>query len=262
MSIEELPYVHAGGDPGVRPRTQVVVIHATDNTASDEAEVAYAAHRPDKTSAHFYNDGDSVIRALPLDHIANGCLEHGNAISIQFELCGLSDRLGDAVLREVAPVVAEVCRRYNIPIGWTGPNGVRAGQRGICGHDTITAAFPEDGGTHRDPGPHFPWPSFLAYVRDAGGVPPVPPVPYPPVPISEPRFPGRTLQLTSPRMSGQDIRTWQARMSVRGWVIAVDGIYGPQSAGVCRRFQMEKHLQVDGLVGPLTWNASWQAPIT
>jgi N-acetyl-anhydromuramyl-L-alanine amidase AmpD len=261
-TIEELPYVHAGGDPGVRPRTQVVVIHATDNTASDEAEAAYAAHRSDKTSAHFYNDADSVIRALPLDHIANGCREHGNAISIQFELCGLSDHLADAVLRRVAPVVAEVCRRFNIPVGHVGPAAVRGGQRGICGHDVITAAFPEDHGTHTDPGLHFPWDAFLGYVQAAAGIVTVPTDYHPQVPIAEPRFAGRTLRLTLPRMSGQDVRTWQARMSVRGWVITVDGVYGPQSAEVCQRFQKEKKLHVDGLVGPDTWHASWQSPIT
>jgi Putative peptidoglycan binding domain len=61
---------------------------------------------------------------------------------------------------------------------------------------------------------------------------------------------------------GVDVRLWQSRMRQRGWTIGVDGIYGPQSAGVCRQFQREKGLTADGIVGERTWNATWTAPIT
>src|SRR2546423_1665265 len=113
--FSEIPYIHAIGDGGPRSRTQVVVIHATDNTASDEAEAAYATWREDHTSAHFYVDDDSIIRGLPLDHIAYGCFPHGNAISVQFELCGGSNRITDATMRRAAPYVRQVCDFYGIP---------------------------------------------------------------------------------------------------------------------------------------------------
>lgn len=58
------------------------------------------------------------------------------------------------------------------------------------------------------------------------------------------------------------VRTWQTQMSNRGWSIGLDGKYGPQSQDVCRKFQAEKGLAADGLVGPQTWNASWTAPVT
>lgn len=76
-----------------------------------------------------------------------------------------------------------------------------------------------------------------------------------------PPFPGRTLT-QPPIMRGEDVRTWQRRMQVRGWVISADGEYGPQSEDVCRRFQRDKGLQVDGEVGPITWRVSWEAAIT
>jgi len=76
-----------------------------------------------------------------------------------------------------------------------------------------------------------------------------------------PKWPGRYLKYP-PLMSGSDVRTWQSRMRDRGWKITVDGVYGPASAGVCRSFQREKRLEVDGVVGPKTWAASWTAPIT
>lgn len=59
-----------------------------------------------------------------------------------------------------------------------------------------------------------------------------------------------------------NVTTWQAQMSGRGWNISIDGMYGPQSENVCRQFQSEKGLAVDGLVGPQTWHTTWAAPIT
>jgi peptidoglycan hydrolase-like protein with peptidoglycan-binding domain len=55
---------------------------------------------------------------------------------------------------------------------------------------------------------------------------------------------------------------WQARMRQRGWDIRPDGRYGPQTAAVARAFQAEKGLTVDGLVGPATWRAAWEAQVT
>jgi peptidoglycan hydrolase-like protein with peptidoglycan-binding domain len=51
-------------------------------------------------------------------------------------------------------------------------------------------------------------------------------------------------------------------MVERGWDLEVDGIYGPETESVAERFQAEKGLRVDGLVGINTWNAAWEAPIT
>lgn len=59
-----------------------------------------------------------------------------------------------------------------------------------------------------------------------------------------------------------NLRTWQAQMRHRGWSIGVDGLYGPQTASVVKAFQREKHLAVDGLIGPATWAAAWTSPIT
>lgn len=55
---------------------------------------------------------------------------------------------------------------------------------------------------------------------------------------------------------------WQARMRQRGWDIRPDGRYGPQTAAVVRAFQDEKGLRVDGLIGPATWRAAWEAQVT
>jgi peptidoglycan hydrolase-like protein with peptidoglycan-binding domain len=54
----------------------------------------------------------------------------------------------------------------------------------------------------------------------------------------------------------------QRRFRTRGWVISVDGIFGPATALVVRKFQSEKLLTVDGIIGPQTWRAMWTTPIT
>jgi hypothetical protein len=79
-----------------------------------------------------------------------------------------------------------------------------------------------------------------------------------------PPWPGRPLRYTpgKAQMRGEDVRAWQARMRDRGWRIGVDGEYGPESAGVCKRFQGDKHLDIDGVVGPITWAAAWNLPTT
>ncbi len=58
------------------------------------------------------------------------------------------------------------------------------------------------------------------------------------------------------------LATWQRQMIARGWHLAADGYYGPGTEQVTRQFQTEKHLTVDGQIGPKTWAAAWTAAIT
>jgi peptidoglycan hydrolase-like protein with peptidoglycan-binding domain len=51
-------------------------------------------------------------------------------------------------------------------------------------------------------------------------------------------------------------------MADRGWRIEATGIFNRQSARVCRSFQAEKGLSVDGLVHPRTWAKTWTTPVT
>jgi hypothetical protein len=78
-----------------------------------------------------------------------------------------------------------------------------------------------------------------------------------------PAFPGRLLEFTEgrPRLRGEDVRLWQARMLALGYTIEVDGIYGPKSRAVAVKFQQQHNLQADGIVGPKTWHASFAQPV-
>lgn len=57
----------------------------------------------------------------------------------------------------------------------------------------------------------------------------------------------RLLFLTSPWMSGQDVRAVQVKLR-----IAADGIFGPQTDKAVRAFQRGHGLVADGIVGSLT----------
>jgi peptidoglycan hydrolase-like protein with peptidoglycan-binding domain len=101
-----------------------------------------------------------------------------------------------------------------------------------------------------------------------GGVTPDPSPPAPPFPYPVDNYLGQPSpdpRCHSGYYGGPDninVSAWQARMARRGWPVTIDGQYGPVSAAVCRSFQAEKHLIADGLVGPVTWSATWTAPVT
>ena len=54
-----------------------------------------------------------------------------------------------------------------------------------------------------------------------------------------------------------DVAHWQQRMNAIGYPLAADGHYGPVSAAAARQLQAAKGLAVDGVVGPLTWAATF-----
>jgi peptidoglycan hydrolase-like protein with peptidoglycan-binding domain len=62
--------------------------------------------------------------------------------------------------------------------------------------------------------------------------------------------------------TGPAVRAVQARLRARGWRIAVDGIYGPDTEAIVRRFQTNKGLTIDGITGYVTWRVLWTAPVT
>jgi peptidoglycan hydrolase-like protein with peptidoglycan-binding domain len=131
---------------------------------------------------------------------------------------------------------------------------------GVFGPVTVTAvrAFQQDQGLTVD---GVAGPATMAKLTETLGADK--PLPAPPDPAQGfPAWPGRFVVLTTPMMTGGDIRTWQQQMADRGWRIGADGFYGLESFGVCKSFQAEKGLTVDGILGPQTWAAAWVSPVT
>ena len=55
--------------------------------------------------------------------------------------------------------------------------------------------------------------------------------------------------------TGAAVEAVQSQVDSRVDILAMDGIFGPQTDAVVRNFQGPVGLQVDGIVGPNTWNA-------
>jgi peptidoglycan hydrolase-like protein with peptidoglycan-binding domain len=179
----------------------------------------------------------------------------GNANYISVENEGSPpDALTDGQVERVAEILQWAHRHYGVPLqlanapgerglGWHGMGGNAWGGHFDCPGDPIRA-------------------QFNRIIQIATGNAPAP-VPAPPVnpPIGIPAFPPFSVYLKNFTQDSA-VSVWQQKMHDRGWSITVDGKYGPLSAGICKQFQQEKNLTVDGIVGPITWEATWASPVT
>lgn len=95
---------------------------------------------------------------------------------------------------------------------------------------------------------------YARLVRQAGAPSPVPVA----MVAGTPPFPG----VVKAGSRGDAVRQVQQRLRDRGWRLTVDGVFGGTTDLVVRRFQGEKGLATDGVVGPRTWTALWRSAIT
>lgn len=168
-------------------RVQYVTLHYTagsEGPTSAEAGAAYDKARTDGTSCHYFTDssGPALQEVKDADR-SHSALWHGNEIGIHIEICGTRqtraqwlDDTSRATLQTTAELVAHLCEVHDLPVRRLGVAETRAAYygdpddrpRGINDHATVTAAYPEDGGTHTDLGPEFPWDLFMEMVKEAG----------------------------------------------------------------------------------------------
>lgn len=123
------------------------------------------------SSAHYVVDPGEVVQVV-YDSV-EAYHAPPNQHSVGVELCdpqsGSGARWGDdnhdRMLKRAARLVARLCLAYGVPVRKIGPQALRAGEEGICGHADVTNAWGET--THTDPGEGFPWDRFMGMVRDA-----------------------------------------------------------------------------------------------
>ena len=78
--------------------------------------------------------------------------------------------------------------------------------------------------------------------------------------LNGPDWPGYYITLVSPLQTGPDIKQWQQRMIDLGYDLGVDGAdgeFGPKSHAALLKFQQDKGLEVDGVIGSITWDQTW-----
>jgi hypothetical protein len=262
--IGPTPNLYTGGQQEVRG----LVLHIQEGT--EAGSESWFKNPQAQASAHFLNPKQGQLKQLVDTADAAWAEMAGNRHWISVESEGLSgDSLTASQLENVSQLYAWLHRTYDIPLqatddpagqglGWHGMGGVAWGDHPDCPGDPIKAQRGAILARVQQ---------ILAPASPAPQPAPAPaPAPAPPRP-TYPAWPGEDLEVQSPMLHDDNVRTWQQRMHDRGWSITVDGWYGPASASICRQFQQDSTnhgwpLTVDGIVGPATWRASWERPVS
>jgi peptidoglycan hydrolase-like protein with peptidoglycan-binding domain len=246
---------------------RLIVLHTAEGATTIESLGNFFASSSAGVSSHVGIDdklgkvGEYVTRGNKAWTAANA-----NPVAVQAELCGFASwsestwRNSHAnMLDNAARWIAEESGKFGIPITKLSASQAQGSGRGVCQHRDLGAW----GGNHSDCGNGFPMDYVLSMAVDmfgggsgGGGTAPPPTTGEKAPPLHVDYF-GQDHNRTC-----GDVQVWQAQMSGRGWTIDVDGEFGPQSENVCRQFQVDKGLSVDGLVGPQTWETTWSAPVT
>jgi N-acetyl-anhydromuramyl-L-alanine amidase AmpD len=166
---------------------QAVVIHtmeAPEGPKTAENVALWFANQPANgvlvngkrfagTSAHWNVDSNNIIQSVREQDVA----WHANSAnnwSIGVEHAGYArqttiewlDKYSMSMLDKSSQLVAEICRRWDIPVTRITANDLRKGRRnGIMGHVDVTDGL-QGGLGHRDPGDFFPWQMYLTMVAE------------------------------------------------------------------------------------------------
>jgi len=240
--------------------TRLLVLHTAEGSRTIESLGSFFAASSSGVSSHVGIDdkANTVGEYVRRDQKA-WTASNANPIACQAEICAFAAwdsaewHRHPNMLANAAAWLAEEAAAFGIPLVRLNPQQAQSSGRGVCQHVDLGSW----GGGHTDCGPGFPMDEVIAM---AGGQPgQAPPQEPPPAAGVAPPFPGTLL---ANYIEGHGTLTWQLRMAQRGWSILCDDKYGSQSEQVCRQFQAEKGLDVDGVVGPITWSAAWTAPVT
>jgi hypothetical protein len=244
---------------------RLIVLHTAEGAKTYQSLGSYFSNPASQVSSHVGIDDTAGVVGEYVKRNGKAWTQgNANSASVAAELCAWAtwpatewDRHPN-MLNNTAQWIAEEAAAFGIPIVKLNAQQAQSNGRGVCQHVDLGAW----GGGHHDCGPAFPMDRVLQMAggkpgASAPSTPAAPPPPAAGVPPLHVDYFGRSHNHTVP-----DVRTWQQQMKNRGWNIGVDQNFGPQSETVCRQFQAEKHLAVDGLVGPQTWATSWTAPVT
>lgn len=168
------PKWHGGSNN--KPITRIVV-HCTVGAEPGAEKAAmntvnYSKNTARPSSFHYIAEDNKSYQYTYDSVVAYHAPPNGH--SLGYELCcSLSDK-GKGhfsntdhreMLRVAAKDIAQLCLAYDLPIRKLSAAQVKAGAKGICGHIDVSNAFHQS--SHWDPGPYFPWASFITMVKQA-----------------------------------------------------------------------------------------------
>jgi N-acetyl-anhydromuramyl-L-alanine amidase AmpD len=256
-----IPFVQARNfTRGRSNHIDVLVIHTMESPEKpDTAESVaswFAGSSAPQASAHYCIDSNSVVQCVHDADVAwhapganhNGLgFEHaGRAAQTDEEW---SDEYSARMLQLSAELVAQKAQENHIPVVWLHPADLRAGKRGITGHKQVSDAFKRS--DHHDPGTEFPVQRYLAMVRKHMGESFVPEQEH----RSRQKAPAQNATLET-GSEGYQVTRLQRLLAQCGFDPgAIDGDFGPDTAKAVRKAQKAHGLDVDGIAGPLTWQA-------
>lgn len=168
--------------------TGAIVVHTAENTADTsgtdggaEAVAYFIAHRSDAGSYHTIVDSDSAIQLCRYEWEAFHEGTGGNRWSLGLSFACRADQWPtlpstwrDRALQRAAGQAADMARWVRRTTGIVVPSRritaaeYRAGRPGFVGHAEL------DPSRRTDPGPRFPWATFLNYYATAIQKPPPP----------------------------------------------------------------------------------------
>jgi N-acetyl-anhydromuramyl-L-alanine amidase AmpD len=193
IAFVEAKHFTLGRRNGARPKWVVIHTAETPETLKTaESLAAWAAGgmpEGQRVSWHYAVDANSIVQSVREENTAwAGGPSNTHGIHIELagranqDHLGWSDDFSKAMLERAAELVSQICSRWQIPIVHPLKSSVLRGQAGIIGHDQVTWASKEArrqvhridpwyvGGkfvttSHTDPGPNFPWDSFVSQVQ-------------------------------------------------------------------------------------------------
>lgn len=161
-----------------RDHVRLVVIHDMESSEKPGTARAvarwFAGMQAPRASAHLCVDCTEVVECVKPQDVA-WAAPGANRDGYHVEMAGAAkqsltewqDTASRATMRLAARAVAPVCRSYDIPVVKLSPEEVADGKRGFCGHVDVTRAYHKS--DHTDPGPNFPWDTFLGMVEEELG---------------------------------------------------------------------------------------------
>lgn len=164
--------------PANRESIKWIFIHTDEGPegplSAENLAIYFQNPDPRTVSAHYSVDNNSIVQSVPEADIAFTAKSPANDEGIHIELTGTAlqdsaqwaDAFSIAELRLAARLVAEIAKRWNIPIRFIDGNGLEQGMRGISTHAEVSKSIGKGRTDHFDPGPAFPMTEFLTMVRE------------------------------------------------------------------------------------------------